>query len=171
MQLQTAVCEQYNNCADRVETSQIAPQKRFTRKSLRVRCGGRGSLSADYSWKSRVSYEAFSDKAISANLTGFMPHKTRFVSGVKRHVSNKWEIKLREAPPCRRGASLLQLARVFTSFFGWKIIFKIYQFFSIFYLTKHGLFYKKLLILLKNRKNIITARAVRQSIRKIHPEW
>jgi hypothetical protein len=59
----------------------------------------------------------------------------------------------------------------FSIIFWLKNIFKIYQFFSIFYLTKHGLFYKKLLILLKNRKNIIiTAMAVRQSIRKTHPE-
>ena len=47
-------------------------------------------------------------KQRKVNMTGFMPRKPRFVSGVKRHVSEK-KIKLREAPPCGRGASQLLL--------------------------------------------------------------
>ena len=43
----------------------------------------------------------------SLTVTGFMPRKPRFVSGVKRHVSDK-NNKLREAPPFRQGASLVR---------------------------------------------------------------
>jgi hypothetical protein len=72
-----------------IELVALAPWREANSTSIGTGLPGRGCL--PYLRSNRL-------------LTGFMPCRPRFVSGVKRHVI-EIKIKLREAPPRRRGAS------------------------------------------------------------------